>query len=192
MHPSLLPAITLSLMIIAITLIHCPTSLCDDEQYLTCLAPFNCSGYNNLTYPFWGSNQPEYCGHPSFKLDCSSNVPWINITYINYRVLHINKSSRTLKVAKMDYWGRVCPSALVNTTIDFTLFSYTSNTNLTLYYQCPVPLGPITPPTSTSVLQFNCTINNTNFFNYYSQNIYSPSGGSTLSSGCSQEHPHLK
>ena len=64
---------------------------------------------------------------------------------------------------------------LVNTTIDFTLFSYnTSDANLTLYYQCPVPLVPITSLISTSVLQFNCTINNTNFFNYYSPNIYSP------------------
>ena len=112
---------------------------------------------------------------PEFKLDCSSNVPRIDITYINYRVLQINNSSRTLKVARTDYWDTVCPSALVNTTIDFTLFSYTSDTNLTLYYQCPFPAVPIIGTALSSfILQFNCTINKTDFFNYYSPNIYSP------------------
>ncbi|XP_065623244.1 LEAF RUST 10 DISEASE-RESISTANCE LOCUS RECEPTOR-LIKE PROTEIN KINASE-like 2.1 isoform X2 [Quercus suber] len=176
MHPHLFPAITLSLMIIAITLIHCPTSLrAEDEQYLNCSAPLNCSGFTDLSYPFWGLNRPEYCGHPSFQLDCSNDAPQINISNINYRVLEVNKTLQTLRLARTDYWQKICPSVLVNTTIDFTLFSYTpSDANLTLYYQCPVPLVPITSLISTSVLQFNCTINNTNFFNYYSPNIYSP------------------
>ncbi|XP_050269705.1 LEAF RUST 10 DISEASE-RESISTANCE LOCUS RECEPTOR-LIKE PROTEIN KINASE-like 1.4 isoform X7 [Quercus robur] len=176
MHPHLFPAITLSLMIIAITLIHCPTSLgAEDEQYLNCSAPLNCSGFTDLSYPFWGLNRPEYCGHPSFQLDCSNDAPRINISNINYRVLEVDKILQTLRVARTDYWDTICPSVLVNTTIDFTLFSYnTSDANLTLYYQCPVPLVPITSLISTSVLQFNCTINNTNFFSYYSPNIYSP------------------
>ncbi|XP_023899342.1 LEAF RUST 10 DISEASE-RESISTANCE LOCUS RECEPTOR-LIKE PROTEIN KINASE-like 1.4 isoform X2 [Quercus suber] len=176
MHPHLFSAITLSLMIIAITLIHCPTSLrAEDEQYLNCSAPLNCSGFTDLGYPFWGLNRPESCGHPSFQLDCSNDAPRINISNINYKVLEVNKTFQTLRVARTDYWETICPSVLVNTTIDFTLFSYTtSDTNLTLYYQCPLPAVPITTLISTSVLQFNCTINNTYFFNYYSPNIYSP------------------
>uniref|UniRef100_A0A7N2MRU7 non-specific serine/threonine protein kinase n=1 Tax=Quercus lobata TaxID=97700 RepID=A0A7N2MRU7_QUELO len=133
MHPHLFPTITLSLMIV----IHCPTSLrADNEKYLTCEAPFNCGNFLNLNYPFWASDRPNYCGHPSFQLNCSSDVPQINITTMNYRVLEINNSSRTLKVARMDYLNTICPAAFVNTTIDNNLFSYitSSDTNLTLYY----------------------------------------------------------
>uniref|UniRef100_A0A7N2MST5 non-specific serine/threonine protein kinase n=1 Tax=Quercus lobata TaxID=97700 RepID=A0A7N2MST5_QUELO len=139
MHPHLFPTITLSLMIVTITLIHFPTSLlADNERYLTCEAPFNCSNLVNLSYPFWASNRPNYCGHPSFQLDCSNNVPRINITTMNYRVLEINNSLQTLKVARTDYLDTMCPAALVNTTIDNNLFSYitSDDTNLTLYYNC--------------------------------------------------------
>ena len=142
MHPHLFPTIALSLMIVTITLIHFPTSLlADNEQYLTCEAPFNCGNLVNLSYPFWASNRPIYCGHPSFQLDCRSNVPQINITAMNYRVLEINDSSQTLKVARTDYLDTICPAALVNTTIDNNLFSYiaSGDTNLTLYYNCRTP-----------------------------------------------------
>ncbi|KAM4106063.1 hypothetical protein ACB094_04G039000 [Castanea mollissima] len=169
MHPHLFPTIKLSLIIVTITLIHFPTSLlADNEQYLTCEAPFNCGNLEYLSYPFWASNRPNYCGHPSFQLDCSSNVPQINIATMNYRVLEINYSSWTLKVARADYLDTICPAAFVNTTIGNNLFSYitSDNTNLTLYYNCRTP--PAAQPNLT-FYQFNCTINNTNFINYYIQ-----------------------
>ncbi|XP_075662362.1 LEAF RUST 10 DISEASE-RESISTANCE LOCUS RECEPTOR-LIKE PROTEIN KINASE-like 2.5 [Castanea sativa] len=169
MHPHLFPTIKLSLIIVTITLIHFPTSLlADNEQYLTCEAPFNCGNLEYLSYPFWASNRPNYCGHPSFQLDCSSNVPQINIAAMNYRVLEINYSSWTLKVARADYLDTICPAAFVNTTIGSNLFSYitSDNTNLTLYYNCRTP--PAAQPNLT-FYQFNCTINNTNFINYYIQ-----------------------
>uniref|UniRef100_A0A7N2KX61 non-specific serine/threonine protein kinase n=1 Tax=Quercus lobata TaxID=97700 RepID=A0A7N2KX61_QUELO len=169
MHPHLFPTITLFLIIVTITLIHCPTSLCaDDEKYLTCEAPFNCSNLVNLSYPFWASNRPNYCGHPSFQLNCSSDVPQINITTMNYRVLEINNSSRSLMVARTDYLDTICPAAFVNTTIDNNLFSYitSSDTNLTLYYNCRTPLATI--PTLPSFYQFNCSrSSSTEFINYY-------------------------
>ncbi|XP_030948189.1 LEAF RUST 10 DISEASE-RESISTANCE LOCUS RECEPTOR-LIKE PROTEIN KINASE-like 2.5 [Quercus lobata] len=168
MHPNLFPTITLFLIIVTITLIHCPTSLCaDDEKYLTCEAPFNCSNLVNLSYPFWASNRPNYCGHPSFQLNCSSEFPQINITTMNHRVLEINNSSRSLKVARTDYLDTICPAAFVNTTIDNNLFSYiaSSDTNLTLYYNCRTPLATI--PTFV-FYQFNCSISSsTEFINYY-------------------------
>uniref|UniRef100_A0A7N2MSL6 non-specific serine/threonine protein kinase n=1 Tax=Quercus lobata TaxID=97700 RepID=A0A7N2MSL6_QUELO len=121
----------------------------------------------NLGYPFWGSNRPNYCGHPSFQLDCSSNVPQINLTTMNYSVLEINNSSRTLKVARTDYLDTICPAAFVNTTIDNNFFSYTSgDTNLTLYYDCRTPLAAFP---HLAFYQFNCSINGTNFINYYTQ-----------------------
>ena len=169
MHPHLFPTITLSLMIVTITLIHCPTSLrADNEKYLTCEAPFNCGNFLKINYPFWTSGRPNYCGHPSFQLNCSSDVPQINITTkstMNYRVLEINDSSQTLKVARTDYYT-ICPAAFVNTTIDNNLFSYitSSDTNLTLYYDCRTPVATIP---NLDFYQFNCSINNTDFINYY-------------------------
>ena len=184
MHPHLFPTITLLLMIVTITLIHCPTSLrADDEKYLTCEAPFNCGNLVNLSYPFWASNRPNYCGHPSFQLDCSSNVPQINITTMNYRVLEINDTSRTLQVARTDYLDTICPAVLVNTTIDNNLFSYvtSSDTNLTLYYNCRTPLAALP---ILVFYQFNCSINNTNFINYYTQSPQTFLTISNLIGGC--------
>ena len=184
MHPHLFPTIKLSLMIVTITLIHFPTSfLADNDPYLTCEAPFNCSNFSNLSYPFWGSNRPNYCGHPSFQLDCSSNVPQINITTMNYRVLEINNSSQTLKVARTDYLDTICPAAFVNTTIDNNLFSYitSSDTNLTLYYNCRLPLVGLP---NLVLFQFNCSINNTNFINYYTQSSQTFSAISVLIEAC--------
>ncbi|XP_050258873.1 LEAF RUST 10 DISEASE-RESISTANCE LOCUS RECEPTOR-LIKE PROTEIN KINASE-like 2.1 [Quercus robur] len=184
MHPHLFPTITLSLMIVTITLIHCPTYLlADNEQYLTCEAPFNCSNLVNLSYPFWGSNRPNYCGHPSFQLDCSSNSPQINITYMNYRVLEINNSSRTLKVARTNYLDTICPAAFVNTTIDNNLFSYTlGDMYLTLYYNCRTPLAALP---NLVFYQFNCSINSsTEFFNYYTQSSQTFLAISNLTGAC--------
>jgi hypothetical protein len=156
-------------MIITITLIHCPTSLCaEDEQYNNCSTTFQCGGLKkNLSYPFWGSNRAEYCGHPSFWLDCSNDVPLINITHLNYRVLDININLRTLRLARTDYWETICPAVLGNTTIDFSLFSYTSSINLTLYYNCLSPLLPGSAPT-LNVTKFDCSINSTNSAYYMS------------------------
>ena len=169
MHPHLFPTTTLFLIIVTITLIHCPTSLrADNEKYITCEAPFNCGNFLNLNYPFWASDRPNYCGHPSFQLNCSNNVPQINITTMNYRVLEINDSSQTLKVARTDYLDTICPAAIVNTTIDNNLFSYVTSedTNLTLYYNCRTPLATI--PTLPSFYQFNCSrSSSTEFINYY-------------------------
>ena len=173
MHPHLFPTIKLSLMIVTITLIHFPTSLlADNEQYPTCEAPFNRGNLVNLSYPFWGSYRPNYCGHPSFQLDCSSNVPQINITDINFGVLQIINSPRILKVARtyhLESWELFCPAAFVNTSIDNNLFSYipSVDTNLTLYYNCSTPLADL--PNLVS-LQIRCDTNSRiEFINYYIQ-----------------------
>ena len=186
MHSHFFPVVMkLSLMIVTITLIHCPTSLrADNDKYLTCEAPFNCGDLVNLSYPFWASNRPNYCGHPSFQLNCSSNVPQINITTMNYNVLEIINSSRTLTVARTDYLDPICPAAFVNTTIDNNLFSYINSgyTNLTLYYNCRKPLATIP---SLAFYQFNCSINSsTEFINYYSLTSQTFLTISNLIGGC--------
>ncbi|BBG95628.1 Glycerophosphodiester phosphodiesterase protein kinase domain-containing GDPDL2 [Prunus dulcis] len=44
----------------------------------------------------------------------------------------------SVTVARQDYWKTICPPTFVNTSINFSLFNYTSSgfTNLTFYYGC--------------------------------------------------------
>jgi hypothetical protein len=169
-YPNLFPTITLSLVITTLFLIHFPSSsYADKEQYQNCSASFDCAGEEGLSYPFWGSNRPNYCGHPSFELDCSTDVPLIKITNLNYRILNVNNVSRTLMVAREDYWNTVCPATIVNTTINFTVFDYdySATTNLTLYYDCPAYSSFPNQPDTT---QFVCKINGSDATNYYFNN----------------------
>ncbi|XP_042970197.1 LEAF RUST 10 DISEASE-RESISTANCE LOCUS RECEPTOR-LIKE PROTEIN KINASE-like 1.3 [Carya illinoinensis] len=179
MLPYFFPTITLTFMIIAIPLIHFPSCLHanDDEQYLNCNERFDCASAKDIGYPFWGSNRPDYCGYPGFELDCSGDAPHINITFIKYRVLQIDKESMTLKVARADYWNTTCPPTIVNTTINFSIFSYPSSlgtlVNLTLYYECSSSSSFTLPPQLDQMaIRLNCPINgSTGAINYYSSMI---------------------
>lgn len=55
----------------------------------------------------------------------------------NFYLLGYNDTSHTISVAREDYWESYCPKYQMNTSINFTLFTYTSNDkNVTIYYQC--------------------------------------------------------
>ncbi|GMN56784.1 hypothetical protein TIFTF001_025883 [Ficus carica] len=41
----------------------------DEDPFKSC-EPFDCGGIKNISYPFRGNHQPEYCGHPEFVVDC--------------------------------------------------------------------------------------------------------------------------
>jgi len=167
-YPNLFPIITLSLVITTLFLIHFPSSSdADNEKYRNCSASFECAGMEGFGYPFWGLNRPNYCGHPSFELNCSTDAPLIKITNLNYRVLHVDNVSRTLKVARQDYWNTVCPATIVDTIINFPIFTYNSvTTNLTLYYDCPASSPLYQPAPDTT--KFDCYINGSDATNYYS------------------------
>lgn len=115
MHPYLL---LLQLLVILVVLLSgVPKSLgVDDERYLNCSQSFQCAKLENIGYPFWGSNRPDYCGFPEFRLNCSGDAPTISIQEQEFRVLSINQSQSTLTVARADYWNNVCPTSLTNTT----------------------------------------------------------------------------
>jgi hypothetical protein len=84
----------------------------------------------------------------------------------NYRILEVNNVSRTLMVVREDYWNTVCPATIVNTTINFTVFTYNSaTTNLTLYYDCPASSSL---NQSADTTKFDCYINGSDATNYYS------------------------
>ncbi|KAL6952683.1 non-specific serine,threonine protein kinase [Sarracenia purpurea var. burkii] len=133
-----------------------PSSGADNEQYLNCSQPFQCSGISNIRYPFWGGNRSEYCGHQSFQLDCSGEAPTITIRSRTYRVLAIDSATTTLTVVREEFWNNDCPQYLYNATLDTDHFNYVSGTeNLILYYNCR---GQTAVPIPT---QFTCTANGT-------------------------------
>ncbi|XP_041003273.1 LEAF RUST 10 DISEASE-RESISTANCE LOCUS RECEPTOR-LIKE PROTEIN KINASE-like 1.3 isoform X2 [Juglans microcarpa x Juglans regia] len=177
MLPHFFPTITLTFMIIAIPLFHFPSCLHanDNEQYGNCTERFDCASAKDIGYPFWGSNRPAYCGYPGFELDCSGDDPHINISFIKYRVLEVVEESRTLKVARADYWKMTCPPTIVNTTINFSIFSYPSSlVNLTLYYECSLPSSLPNLPNQLDqmAIRFSCPINGSaGATNYYSNSI---------------------
>lgn len=111
-----------------------------EEFYKTCGNTFSCGNITGIGYPFRGSNDPVYCGYPGLELRCdqSQNFTRIQIRNMTYRVLDINPTTQTMRVAREDVMESTCPTQLVNSTLDYGLFDYASSyINLTFLYGCP-------------------------------------------------------
>ncbi|KAM7516314.1 hypothetical protein LguiA_005897 [Lonicera macranthoides] len=142
------------------------TCLCaDNEQYVACGQLFQCANINDIGYPFWGENRPEYCGHPGFSLyNCQADTPLLTINNQSYRVLRIENITRTVTIARADLWDTTCPDVLYNTTLDLNLFSPVStNQNLNLLYGCTLFPGQTQPLLN----QFECILGQTTSFGFY-------------------------
>ncbi|PIN25944.1 Serine/threonine protein kinase [Handroanthus impetiginosus] len=100
------------------------------QENTTCFEPFRC-GSINISYPFWGGHRPPICGHQGFEIHCNGDVPLLNISSVFYRVLEIDSSNHTLKVAREDLWNNSCPSILHNTTLNP---NYLNGKSVTLYF----------------------------------------------------------
>ncbi|OMO92530.1 hypothetical protein COLO4_17513 [Corchorus olitorius] len=126
---------------------------------------FKCGNIQNVTFPFWGGDRAESCGHPELELTCQGGIPQISIMSVNYQVIEINIDIQAFTVARTDYLENLCPQKLANTTLDFTLLDYAWNLeNVTLYYDCP----RISNQSSGFPSQFNCSNNgSTGVLNYY-------------------------
>lgn len=111
------------------------------QFYHTCGNTFSCGDtINGIGYPFRGSNDPAYCGHPSLALTCDgrNNATTVNIMSTKYRVLEIYQSTQTMRIVREDLMEGPCPHEMVNTTLDYSLFDYASSyTNFTFLYGCP-------------------------------------------------------
>ncbi|XP_074308316.1 LEAF RUST 10 DISEASE-RESISTANCE LOCUS RECEPTOR-LIKE PROTEIN KINASE-like 2.4 [Silene latifolia] len=159
---------------IILTLTTIPATLCRrSHEFNACSKTFTCGNMTGLSYPFYGLNRPQYCGHPGFELlDCDQNTQRNKIMILSQKfyVSHINLTSSTMNIARQDFSdGFGCPLALVNITIDFSLFEYTnSDSNITLIYdECaskcpsfPCPWGeakslPICFLTDKLMIKFN-------------------------------------
>ncbi|KAK4284167.1 hypothetical protein QN277_001035 [Acacia crassicarpa] len=150
--------------IISITLYQIPICFCDDYE-ASCSSSFDCGNIKNIGYPFWGSERPEDCGYPGFKLDCYYDYAEITIINDTYRVLQVNYSDYGLRVVRTDFWHNSCPTSFTNSSIDVNLFEYRPDShNLTLYYDCS------SPPVSLSYIRstkFNCTEYGTEVDSYF-------------------------
>ncbi|KAK2647937.1 hypothetical protein Ddye_015426 [Dipteronia dyeriana] len=145
-----------------------------DDRYSNCSSSFNCGKFKDIGYPFWGNDQPEYCGHPSFKLEnCqeADNVTMDSLSW-KYHVINIHSETQVLKLARMDFSASICPETIANNSLDEKLFSYTINDEYaTLLYDC----DPTQDPAAYDG-QFSCPINN------IPRNAYFNSDRSTYSS----------
>ncbi|KAJ6359130.1 hypothetical protein OIU76_000776 [Salix suchowensis] len=45
----------------------------DNKEYRACKKHFSCGVFSNLSYPFWGGDRPEFCGHKGFELKCEKD-----------------------------------------------------------------------------------------------------------------------
>jgi hypothetical protein len=133
----------------------------------TSCAPLSCGNFKPITYPFWSLNtQPNYCGHPLFKLDCQNGSLTMEIKSQKFHIIYLNQTSKILRIARIDLFGYTslaqhsCPKKYIDVTIDFQFFKYTpSNENYTLLYECgPLP-DSHSSPLSTKILNvIDCLI----------------------------------
>ncbi|KAH6784645.1 hypothetical protein C2S52_009604 [Perilla frutescens var. hirtella] len=140
--------------IILLSILNLPPILCIPKNpYNRCGAPFNCGKLAGIGFPFWGGNRPAECGYAALKLGCENGTTTtILINDVNYRVLAVNKETKTLKITRNDLLPSLCPRQLVNTTLDPRVFEYaTSYVNLTFLYGCPAVDFPVP-------YQFECAV----------------------------------
>ena len=69
----------------------------DDQRFVSCGAKYECGNMNmNISYPFWGGDRPDYCGHPGFELACDGEAPEFTLMEASYRVLDFSSSTNTV------------------------------------------------------------------------------------------------
>ena len=135
-HLALSSLITLYFFLSILTPSYCT----DYERFANCGRPYKCGSIQNVFYPFWGGDRPEYCGREGFKLECHNNeIPIIRFEPLAFRVLKISESHPIMTIARLDLWDGSCPQNNFNTTLNFTNFDYYASAvqNITLFYNCP-------------------------------------------------------
>ncbi|KAG6752912.1 hypothetical protein POTOM_042953 [Populus tomentosa] len=134
--------------IITIFLVLIPASASygkdDNKDYRDCEKHFNCGVLLNLSYPFWGGDRPEVCGHKGFKLKCEEGqLPIIPSGTLEFRLFRLDQSSRLMTLQLVNSLDYICPSQTLpnsSTERDIHVFGYDLNLkNLNLLYNCTVP-----------------------------------------------------
>lgn len=93
----------------------------------------------NITagFPFSGGSRPQFCGHPSLELHCFKNKTSIIISNHLYDVLHINQTSKTLRLVRAELGGPFCTATFTATTLPPEVFELSQTSqSLTVFYLC--------------------------------------------------------
>ncbi|KAF9663998.1 hypothetical protein SADUNF_Sadunf17G0110200 [Salix dunnii] len=138
--------------------IQIPSSLSKDDLYTACSKKFEC-GNISAVFPFWGAGRSPACGIHELELKCNeNNITTMNINQVSYRVLEINQSSQTLRIAREDYSVGLCPPQFMNSTFNPKIFEPVEGYKFfTINYGCEDATTTKTGPKT-----FTCKINDVN------------------------------
>ena len=113
----------------------------NSPQYSACSTLYSCGKVQNIGYPFWGGNRPDYCGSPNFRLNCLPGAEYPTmIIYSNgslgFTIVDINTSNHTIQVSR----ERLLHTCYVQDTSKITwipnLMEDPSYNQITLFYGC--------------------------------------------------------
>ncbi|GER48061.1 protein kinase family protein [Striga asiatica] len=160
---------SISLLKLTVVILSLAKIISQNEQpYQTCRRTFECGDITEIGYPFWGGDRPQSCGYPSFGLTCLDNTPRLNISSASYRVLEINSTTRTLRIARDDLSSTLCPRFIHRTVLDsspFHIYSVHGDQNVTLLYGCGASRPPPEAPPVHN--RFDCDVNGSSTWGYY-------------------------
>ncbi|CAN7136528.1 unnamed protein product, partial [Brassica rapa subsp. narinosa] len=113
------PSLGVCFVTLFMFLFHYVPCALGNQAFLSCDSVFEC-GNLTATFPFWGENRGEPCGHPLLKLSCDrvSNKTSINISNIFFNILHIDNTFKTIKLVRQDYSVSFC------STLSLKRYSY--------------------------------------------------------------------
>nr|VDD22117.1 unnamed protein product [Brassica oleracea] len=107
-----------------------------EKEIGRCDALFQC-GDVAAGFPFSGRNRPEVCGHPLLRLHCINNITSLIISNQEFYVLKINKTSKTLTLARKDLLGSFCSSTFTKATFPTEIFELSPTyKSVNVFYLC--------------------------------------------------------
>ncbi|XP_064999629.1 LEAF RUST 10 DISEASE-RESISTANCE LOCUS RECEPTOR-LIKE PROTEIN KINASE-like 1.2 isoform X2 [Musa acuminata AAA Group] len=148
MHPGLRSPIPSILLLLALSSTP-PSSSESYYRYADC-APYtySCGGTKiNISYPFRVDGRADYCGYPEYYVACSKNNTsmTIEIDGKGYVVKNIDYLNRLITVVDPPFVNQSCPQPYQNTSLDFSMYSYSDrDVNVTVFVNCTT-LSPLIP-----------------------------------------------
>ncbi|XP_038984720.1 LEAF RUST 10 DISEASE-RESISTANCE LOCUS RECEPTOR-LIKE PROTEIN KINASE-like 1.2 isoform X3 [Phoenix dactylifera] len=115
------------------------TAIAADPKIGDC-EPKSCGSIKNISYPFWiEGQQPDYCGFPTFIVNCSDDIPYLQTAYGDRQILGIfyNNESIWLSEAKLSDYVCSNSSSIDDFSFAGTPFSISAvNKKLLLLHNC--------------------------------------------------------
>ncbi|KAK1297851.1 hypothetical protein QJS10_CPB14g00378 [Acorus calamus] len=137
-----------------------------NNLYKSCAPiPFSCGNFTiNITFPFSIDGTSPGCGLPDLHLSCTTNnLTQLMMNNVSYQVKNIDYEKQIMTIADIAFINidKYCPYLSTNTSLDFSLFEYTSNDHNLTHYGCSIPLN-----WSSSGFYQLCNTS-TNYVDYY-------------------------